>query len=42
MTGTEDYYNYYHSIKPHDPRLPLPKWKPVFHGKLILKGLLKE
>ena len=35
-TTTEDYYNYYHSLKPHDPRLPLPKWKPVFHGKYQL------
>lgn len=30
--ATEKYYHYYHSIKPHDPRLPLPKWNPSFYN----------
>jgi hypothetical protein len=31
-TNTREYYYYYHSLKPHDPRLPKPTWKPVFYG----------
>jgi len=26
--GTRDYYEYYHSLKPKDPRLPKPTFKP--------------
>lgn len=26
--STKEYYMYYHSQKPLDPRLPLPSWKP--------------
>ena len=28
ITTKKQYYDYYHSLKPLDPRLPKPKWKP--------------
>mmetsp|Transcript_29657 Transcript_29657/g.27115 ORF Transcript_29657/g.27115 Transcript_29657/m.27115 type:complete len:92 (+) Transcript_29657:145-420(+) len=27
-TSSKEYYEYYYSLKPHDPRLPKPTWNP--------------
>lgn len=35
-TATKEYYDYYYSLKPLDPRLPKPKWKPNLYGIIIL------
>lgn len=37
LISSYNYYIYYNSIRPRDPRLPLPKWKP--HNEMdYLKG----
>jgi hypothetical protein len=36
--GSYNYYIYYHSIKPRDPRLPKPTYKPMPDLEFIKKG----
>jgi hypothetical protein len=37
--ASKEYYYYYHSLKPRDPRLPQPKWRPAFQEGLQSFGI---